>query len=192
MRDFINDLILDLSNADSELVYFAILLVATIVVLDVVAMVARSRRLTGGFLPTSVPISLDGSDVLGTRRYVSPEINLAGVPDAIVRENGFLIPVERKPLSNKIRDRYIAQLLVYMRLVEACEKTRPPYGYLILGKNCRVVKIENTEERQRWLDGILTSMLAVFEGGAPSPDPVPAKCARCDVREHCRFRADQY
>ncbi|MCB0353579.1 MAG: Dna2/Cas4 domain-containing protein [Bdellovibrionales bacterium] len=112
-------------------------------------------------------------------------------PDAIVVENGFFIPVERKPLAKKIRDRHIAQLLVYMRLVEEFEGKKPPYGYLIIGKGCRKVKIHNSAGRQQWLQKQIDAMREIATKGAQAQaTPHPRKCAKCSVRESCSFRND--
>jgi CRISPR/Cas system-associated exonuclease Cas4 (RecB family) len=101
-----------------------------------------------------------------------------------------LIPVERKPLAKKLRDRYVAQLLVYMRLVEEFEGTRPSKGYLLLGPECRRITIENSEARQRWLGTLLEQMRRVLDGGEARATPHPAKCSKCDVRSRCPAAAD--
>ena len=103
-------------------------------------------------------------------------------------ENGYLIPVDRKLYSNKIRDRYIVELLVHMRLIEEFEGKRPPYGYLILGKNARRVKISNTEKKQQWLDQIIFEINAILDGHTKAtPDPHPRKCPRCRVVKFCEI-----
>jgi CRISPR/Cas system-associated exonuclease Cas4 (RecB family) len=103
----------------------------------------------------------------------------------LIVEDGFSVPVERKPLAKKLRDRYVAQILVYMRLVEEFEGQKPPYGYLLLGPQCRRVKIQNSPERQAWLDTLLIEMRAVLEGGEAKAITHPAKCSKCDVRHRC-------
>ena len=115
-------------------------------------------------------------------------MGLAGRPDALISEEGYIIPIERKPLARKIRDRYVAQLLVYMRLVEEFEGRKPPYGYLILGPSARRFRIENSPERQAWLQKILDEMNAIMKGAAAKAEPHPKKCGKCDVKEVCAFR----
>ena len=74
-----------------------------------------------------------------------------------------------------------------MRLIEEFEGKKPPYGYLILGKNCRTFKIENSPERQAWLQKMLDEMRSIVEGAPAIPAPHPKKCKRCDVKESCSF-----
>lgn len=153
---------------------------------------AETKRLTeSGFAQGERPISVEGSTILPGREYVSTQQRLAGKPDALLLENGVVIPVEMKPLAKKLRDRYVAQLLVYMRLVEEFEGARPPHGYLFLGPRYRRIKIENSAAKQRWVDQMLSEMHSVVQGASAGATPHPAKCARCDVRHRCRFRADE-
>jgi CRISPR/Cas system-associated exonuclease Cas4 (RecB family) len=91
-------------------------------------------------------------------------------------------------LAKKLRDRYVAQLLIYMRLVEEFEGVRPPHGYLLLGPQCRRVKVVNSSAKQEWVDGLLQEMRRVLEGGNPSPKPHPKKCSRCEVQARCSAR----
>lgn len=146
--------------------------------------VAATQEITGFETETTL-VSVDGAKSYPTREYVSELQGLAGRPDAIVIENGFFIPVERKPLAKKLRDRYIAQVLVYMRLIEEFEGKKPPYGYVILGANARKMKIENSTERQNWLTNILEKMNESLETGVATPDPQREKCFKCDVKEKC-------
>jgi CRISPR/Cas system-associated exonuclease Cas4 (RecB family) len=151
---------------------------------------ALRRHEGAGFSPSDVTLAIDGSSMLPDREYVSIRQGLAGRPDALIRENGNVIPVERKPLAKKLRDRYVVQMLIYLRLVEEFEDTRPPHGYLLLGPRCRRVKIVNSETKQLWVSGLLAEMRRILEGGAPIPAPHPMKCAKCDVRERCSARQD--
>lgn len=146
---------------------------------------ARRRHEVSGFSRSEVALAIDGGMLLPEREYVSTRQGLAGKPDALVREMDFVIPVERKPLAKKLRDRYVAQLLVYMRLVEEFERVRPPYGYLLLGPSCRRIRVMNSESKQQWVDGLLRDMRCVLEGAEPKATPHEKKCAKCDVRERC-------
>ncbi len=148
------------------------------------AFVAAQRELTGFETETTL-VSVDGAKSYPTREYVSELQGLAGRPDAIIVENGFFIPVERKPLAKKLRDRYVAQLLVYMRLIEEFEGKKPPYGYVILGSKARKLRIENSTERQEWLSEILKNMNESIRTGTATPDPQTDKCKKCDVNQSC-------
>ncbi len=182
---YVQRLFLQIATLDTNIILFAVLVVCCIVVLDSVNIFARKKRKETGIDQQTPTVSLDGSINAEARHYVSQRQGLAGRPDAIILEDGFIIPVERKPLANKIRDRYIAQVLVYMRLIEEFEGKRPPYGYLILGPKCRKFKIENSAERQAWLQKMIDEMQAILHGAAAVPAPHPRKCRRCDMREAC-------
>ncbi len=151
---------------------------------------ARRRHTDSGFSQSEVALAIDGGVLLPEREYISTRQGLAGKPDALVQEAGIVVPVERKPLARKLRDRYVAQLLIYMRLVEEFEGTRPPHGYLLLGPACRRIKIVNADTKQKWVSSMLTDMRKILAGGTPRPAPHPKKCARCDVRHNCNARAE--
>lgn len=171
--------------------FLLLLLICTIgIVLKGIVQGLRNTEEETGLSAETVFVSVDGAQALPTKEYISEIQGLAGRPDAVIIENGFFIPVERKPLAKKIRDRYQAQLLVYMRLIEEFEGKKPPYGYLILGANARKVKVENTNEKQAWLNEILTKMNNIIQGAPAVPDPQPSKCLKCDVKERCLSRAD--
>lgn len=180
----IYDLLYEIVSLDSKFIVFAILIVCAVIVLDCVMAVASAKNRQAGLTPQST--TAEGGQRAGAKRYISDIQGLAGTPDAVLTENGYFIPIERKPFAKKIHDRYVAQLLVYMRLVEEFEGKKPPYGYLILGPNCRRFKIENSEERQAWLQGIIEEMRGVLEAGKEAkPAPHPRKCQRCQVRDSC-------
>lgn len=146
----------------------------------------KSKSDEGGLGKLAHTIGIDGSTLVPGREYISKKQGLAGKPDALVEEEGMLIPVERKPLAKKLRDRYVAQLLIYMRLVEEFEGRRPAYGYLLLGPNCRKIKIENSIQRQAWVEKILEEMREVLKTSVARTDPHPKKCEKCPVRGSCR------
>ena len=151
---------------------------------------ARKRHEDSGFSRNEVALSIDSGSLLPEREYISTRQGLAGKPDALVQEGDIIIPVERKPLARKLRDRYVAQLLVYMRLVGEFEGRNPPHGYLLLGPNCRRVKVVNAAGKQAWVEELLNEMRAILNGAEPKPKPHPKKCAGCEVRERCKSRAD--
>lgn len=178
----------EIVSIDNTFILLAVLVVITVIFLDSLGTHTRKTREATGLSGDATPISIDGAKSAPVRTYVSEIQGLAGRPDALIKENGFIIPIERKPLARKLRDRYIAQLLVYMRLVEEFEGKKPPYGYLILGAKCRRIKIENSPERQAWLQGLIDEMQSVLSGTPSKPSPHPRKCDKCDVREHCAHR----
>jgi CRISPR-associated protein Cas4 len=186
--DSIHALFVDLAKLEASSVVFVILLVITVIVFDAVAMSITKTRIDAGFDKNLKTISVDDSKIV--KEYISEELGLAGRPDAVIEENGFLIPVERKPLQKKIHERQVAQLLVYMRLIEHCEGKRPPYGILVLGKKCKNIKIENTPEKQKWLDLVLKDMHSyLYNGVEVTPSPHPIKCSKCPVNSKCSYQS---
>jgi len=181
-------LIEEIAALPETIVLLAVLLVMCVMVLDSLTSHLKKKKIAAGLTDNSKVISVDGTDSLPLRTYVSDIQGLSGRPDALIKEDGFIIPIERKPLARKVRDRYIAQLLVYMRLVEEFEGKKPPYGYLILGSNCRRVKIMNSPEKQSWLQGLLDEMRFVLAGSEAKATPHPKKCAKCDVQKFCNFK----
>lgn len=189
LREIVTHTVIELASVDTQLVILVVILVAIVIVLDATSHFINKQSLEIGIEKITTPISIDGSRQLPSKTYVSDMQRLAGRPDALVSEKGNIIPVERKPLSKKIRDRHVIQLLVYMRLVEEFEGKKPPYGYLILGPNARKVKIYNTEEKQQWLQNHIDTMLSILEeDGTAQPKPHPRKCSKCHVRHVCEYR----
>lgn len=181
----------EIANVDSQLIMLVVFIVSAVIVLDSFSLTARRKRQRAGISIDAVLVSVDGGKSIPVKNYVSEIQGLAGRPDALISEGGFIIPIERKPLARKLRDRYVAQILVYMRLVEEFEGKRPPYGYLILGPNARRIRIDNTEERQRWLDEMVQVMRGIVGGAQCKPDPHPKKCELCDVNFKCLYRSDK-
>lgn len=155
----------------------------SIYVLSLVLRVTAAKKKESGI--SGEILQIDGSPLVPAKLYISPALGLSGKPDGLIQEGLHLVPIERKPLSNKIRDRFVAQLLVYMRLVGEENKEPPPHGYLILGKKCRKVKIENSKVRQQWLQRHLDKMMAIHRGIAATPTPFAGKCNSCGVRTKC-------
>ena len=191
-KHFLRDLVYDLAALDSQIVLLMVIVVAGVIVLDALSMSAHKAKKSSGVDAKGIStVSIDGSKTLPVRTYVSDIQGLAGKPDALICEEGYIIPVERKPLARKLHDRYVAQLLVYMRLVEEFEGKKPPYGYLILGPNCRRIRIDNTPARQAWLQNLIDQMQEVLQQKqSAKATPHPRKCRKCDVKSSCAFRAD--
>jgi CRISPR-associated protein Cas4 len=162
------------------------LLLSLLCVLFLINRALLSERRSVGIGNESRVVAIDGSDVRERREYVSERLRLAGRPDAIVTEAGVSIPIEYKPTARKVRDRYVAQLLVYLRLLEETHGVRPPHGYLVIGEKAKRVKIENSVERQKWLQSELDVMRAVLAESMEAPTrPHPRKCARCASKDRC-------
>lgn len=187
-RTFLIETFSQIARLDTDIILLAILITCTVILYDLLHAVSRRKLKESGIQKKAVTQGVDGSKNLPVNDYVSDIQGLAGRPDAVIIENGFTIPVERKPLARKLRDRHVAQLLVYMRLIEEFDGKKPPYGYLILGGNCRRVKIMNTPERQAWLQGIIDEMRAILDGKAAKASPTKEKCAKCDVGFQCAFK----
>lgn len=180
--------LIEVSQIPSTIVMLVILLVIAAIVLDAIFLHSSKTLSAAGLEKAGSSVTVEGTASLPVQGYVSEIQGLAGRPDALIKENGAIIPVERKPLARKLRDRYVAQLLVYMRLVEEFEGKKPPYGYLILGPSCKKVRIDNTEERQKWLQGVLDEMRGVLNGGPVKPLPEQKKCRKCPVNNACEFK----
>lgn len=177
-------------SLQNHAIQLALLLIAAFLLIRTFGRAANRRRQDTGFTPTDKTVSIEGSSMLPAREYISTTQGLAGKPDALLSENGVVVPIEMKPLAKKLRDRYVAQLLVYMRLVEEFEGQRPPHGYLFLGPKYRRVKVVNSEEKQVWLQNMVDEMRKILDGAPATAAPHPTKCSKCDVRHRCTFRAD--
>lgn len=178
------------SLIDAHYLLYSMLVMSTFIVVNDVLRAIKKRESRTGLKPSqSLELSIDGSKKRQVRTYISEIQGISGRPDAVILENGYFIPVERKPIGNKVRDRHIAQLLVYMRLIEEFEGKKPPYGYLIVGKSARKVKIYNTSERQRWLSIQLNEMKQIVaEKTTAVAQPQKNKCAHCKVKNYCEQR----
>lgn len=149
---------------------------------------ARAQKATG-LDATSQTLGVKGSAHVPSVSYTSSELGLSGVPDAVIREDGFVIPVIKKPLSKKIRDRHVLELMVHLRLVEEHEGKRPPYGFIVIGQENRRVKINNSDDKQRWMSALVDEMHSIIEGVPAVPAPSLQKCRSCDVKNSCQFSA---
>ena len=115
---FLIETLSQIARLDTDFILLAILITCTIILYDLFHAVSRKKLNEAGIQKEAVTQRVDGSKTLPVADYVSDVQGLAGRPDAVIIENGFTIPVKRKPLPRKLRDRHVAQLLVYMRFVE--------------------------------------------------------------------------
>jgi|GEM_PF-1022530 len=179
-----------ITHIDAHYLLYTMLVISSFVVInDVLRAVKRREHRAGLTTSLALELSVDGSKNRQVRTYISEIQGISGRPDALIIENGFCIPVERKAFGNKVRDRHIAQLLVYMRLIEEFEGKKPPYGYLIIGKSARRVKVYNTPERQAWLSEQINQMKDIVNEKIPAAArPQKTKCAKCKVSDACEQR----
>ena len=133
-------------------------------------------------------ISLKGSSYLPAKEYFSARLALLSRPDCLLKEDGFTIPVDIRPMSSKVRDRHVVSLLLHMHLIKEIDELEPPYGILLIGKNHRRVQIKNTAEKQRWLDALIAEIRSIQEGVPAVPAPSRFKCKNCDVRQICTHK----
>lgn len=117
---------------------------------------------------------------------VSHSLRVYGTPDAVIEENGQLIPVERKSFSKKLRSRHIIQAGVYMILVQDVTGKPCNKSYLILGKNYRRKVVRLKEDLARKIRLKARELINVLEGlNIPVADPYPKKCRTCVVQDFC-------
>ncbi|MCI5066456.1 Dna2/Cas4 domain-containing protein [bacterium] len=192
LSEYIAHIFLQLTEIEATWILYVMLVMTSFIVInEVLRALKRTHEESGLDVSQHRKIQIDGAKGNKAKTYISEVQGISGRPDAVILERGFFIPVERKPLGNKVRDRHIAQLLVYMRLIEEFEGKKPPYGYLILGKKSRKVKIYNTDERQKWLTSQLRLMRNAVEKEKFAPaQPHPKKCDKCQVRDRCSEKAE--
>ena len=175
------------SIVPTELLILLLLVGAVIFIWDLLERRSNTLSKSSGLEKKSEVIALKGSSYQESREYRSETLGLTASPYGIVREGEFIIPVEINPLSKKIHDRHVVQMLINMRLIEEIEGVRPPHGLLVMGPEQRAVKLQNTPEKQAWLDSVLTEMRAVNEDLPAAATPSFYKCKNCDVNEICSF-----
>lgn len=134
-------------------------------------------------------VGVKGGKYRNVKRYVSHQLCLQSTPDATIKENGVIIPVRINPMSSKIRDRHVITLVGDMRLLTEIENKSPPYGILVMGRKNKNIRIQNTAEKQQWLDNILKEIKAINNGTPALASPASLKCRHCDVKSICSFSA---
>ena len=168
MRTWAEEVLEKALVSDTHLILFGMLVVVAAIVLDAITKVAAIRRKQTGLQFAQIKSALPGKKWLEVKNYVSPKLHLAGKPDGLLAEDGFVIPVEFKPLGKKVRDRYITQILVYLALIEEATGKAPPYGYLILGSRSKQIKIYNNPKKQEAIKVQIKNMLAITDEKAQS------------------------
>ncbi len=184
--------IYQLASIDIDVLIFVLLIMSTLIVIDVASLYIKKELSQSGIKDASSFLSIDGSSLLPVKNYVSEIQGIAGKPDAVIKEKGNFVPIEIKPLAKKLKDRYVFQLLVYMRLLNEFERTDIPYGYLILGENSKRVRINNLPARQKQLTEILDKMREILEGKVDAiATPDLSKCSKCTVKKYCEFKQEE-
>lgn len=175
------NLIPELQKLNHDWIILAAFLTIGVILLETFFELKKRAKKQSGLSPSA--------DYLSYENLISEELNLAGKPDAIIEEHGFKIPVEFKPSSDKVKNRYVVQMSVYLRLIEKIYGKKPPYGYLILGKDKRRVQLKNVEEKQDKLDKLLNEMKQITSGTHKAiATPSLKKCALCPARNYCSFK----
>ena len=176
-------------SVPTEIVLLLLVLGLLIFMWDLFDRRAANLRQEGGLSKKSEIISARGSPELPARTFRSEALGLIGRPHALIRDGDFIIPVDIQPLTNKVRDRHVLRLYVYLKLIEESEGKRPPYGLLLMGQKKRRVQVANTPEKHRWLESILDEMRSIMDGVPAQPAPSLQKCKHCDVRDRCSHSA---
>lgn len=152
----------------------------TIIILSLILVllffIFKKLKSSIGFKPQKVVYQDTGeAPVLFSQKY-----SLCGKPDYIVKEKGFLIPVEVKS-TDKLYDTHIAQLLAYCLLVEENFAKAPPYGLLKL--RGREEKISYDRKAKEEIFKIITQIRKKdnFNRSHQSYN----RCQSCLVAEHC-------
>ncbi|MCX7952646.1 MAG: CRISPR-associated protein Cas4 [Deltaproteobacteria bacterium] len=126
----------------------------------------------------------------GSTELISHSLRIYGTPDAILNENGNLVPVERKSFAKKLKSRYIVQLAAYMLLAEETYKTNVPFGYIIMGDKRKRRTVYNSPGLRKLVKRKSLELINALEGlNKLFPDPHPRKCSKCNVSHICQFKA---
>jgi CRISPR-associated exonuclease Cas4 len=123
---------------------------------------------------------------LDTQTMISKRHGLAGRPDRLIREGGFIIPEEWKS-SHQLRPWHVVQLGVYFLLVEERYRQRPPYGYVVCGdgRRHRIANDDALRAKVLELAGRIRSARAAIDRPI-AVRPERWQCRPCGVRHACR------
>jgi len=176
----------------TEIVLIMLLVGAIIVVWDMVDRHTQRLQKSSGIAKGNKVVASRGGAAPEAAVLRSEQLRLQSKPDALMQEDNFLIPVDRLPLSKKIRDRHVAKLITHLRIIEETQARPSPYGLLIVGQDARSSRVLYTPEKKLWLDELVRQMRAITEGEMEAvASPSKFKCKNCDVHSLCKFRADQ-
>lgn len=177
------------ADVPSEIFFLLLILGISILIWDILERKRRKIRAQWGLTGKSQLKALRRAGNKQTKEYYSKTLNLSGQPEALIVEGGQISPVAAFPTSQKVKNRHILEIVALMYLIEECEGVRPTSGTLLMGKDQRVVKIEYTNERKRWLEAIIAEMKSILEGIPAVPAPNFYKCKGCGVRSKCNHSA---
>lgn len=173
----------------AELLMLLTIVGVVILVWDIIDRHLGRLRKSSGLESKSEIIGMKDSQQLPAEEYYAEELGLFGKADALVREAGKLIPLCMHPSARKIQDRHAIAIFAHMRLIEETQGIRPPYGILVLGQDSRRVRVQNSDDKQRWLETLIAEMQSIMDGVPAVPTPQYQKCKNCDVEQLCKFSA---
>jgi CRISPR-associated exonuclease Cas4 len=115
----------------------------------------------------------------------SLQYGLIGRPDRLVRQGETIIPEEWKS-SRTVRPWHLAQMGVYLLLIEEELGAIPPHGFIVCGDGTRH-RIDNSEELRAWVLELASAIRSAWVTiAAPiSVQPKPGQCRPCGMRVYC-------
>lgn len=173
-------------SVPTEIALLLLILGAVIFMWDLFDRRSKSLGASSGLSDKTSLISIKGSTALPPREFYSEKLQLKSKPDALSLEKGILIPIDVKPMSKVLRDRHSIKMYMHMKLIEEVEGKRPPYGIVLLGKEQQEIKIENSADKQMWLNALISEMRSIENGIPAAPMPGKLKCRQCDVATFCQ------
>lgn len=126
---------------------------------------------------------------LKSELLVSEELGLKGKPDLLLKQKGFIIPVDKKPGRRRSRPyaSQTMQLAAYCALVEAVHGVRPPHG--IIRYNDGDTEVPFTPQLEARLSTVLERMQSIKRGAeAHRSHASPGKCRSCGFNAVCDER----
>ena len=149
---------------------------------------ASQQDLTG--LPTGRVIYSDSQDWgKPVKAFFDKDTALTGKPDYLVKQDGFILPVEVKSAwaPSVPYEGHVYQLAAYCLLIEKDSGKRPPYG--ILKYHNRSFAIDYTSQLKSELLEILDEMRRKLNTRSlDRSHQQPGRCARCGYRFICDQR----
>lgn len=173
-------------SVPAEIISLVIILGGAILLWDQLDRKKKSLSEDSGMKANTKFVAVHGATDLPESYMYDEDLGLTGKPDAIIKEDGQIIPINLLPTTKKIHDRHIIRLLLHLKLVESTYETEAPYGILLVGKDKRSVKIVNSEERKAWLAEVINEIDKIIVANVEAKAlPTKFKCRHCDVKERC-------
>ncbi len=173
------------------LVWLTILLIIVLAAAALISLDSRRRRVNSG-MPAGEVIAQDtlpaGEDGARPERALfSKRYGLAGRPDYLVDQSGYIIPVEVKTSRHvtQPRDSHAMQLYAYCLLVEEEYGVGPPYGILRYPE--RQFRLPYGEREREWVIQTLEAMREdeASNDEVPPNHNQPARCRSCQFLASC-------